>query len=540
MKTEEIISNVSRPVYLHFLNREFLSQFINYFSISTNIPTIILQDVRLSLFCSYEYSYLSPSLIFEDRFARLLIHELPLLFQMGHIRLTLPSQSISTFIDSKKEQYSHAKGGYGFYFDDTWKQIEDVGLTYKTKSFDTSSNLENKLTGEFNNKSKEELLSHLKIDQYESIIAEVRPYAIEAIETRGNLAITGLLFSRIFAKFDLKLNLQKFFTLKIVEQYIKDYLSEFNGTLPTGLLSGNNLFDYLSPTFPFHHLEIWEQIYFRLGCISSIRKFSDAQIVEVREEVLYQNFINTVRIVINILIKETESYSATQQIAKITQRITTSLLYFQGTKSVNVDGFLYNLEKATECLNSRDFKLSRTSINKPILMKSHNVFVIYGRNEEMRKSLFSFLRAAGLKPLEWEQAVSLSGSGSPYIGDVIDKAFENAQAVIALLTGDDLAVLSPDLQKPSNSEQQEPQPRLNVIFETGMALGKQPERTIIVQVGRIREISDLSGRHIIKLDNTVSKRKALLIRLKDAGCSVDMDGSDWMDVDIFGFLEKLT
>ena len=55
-----------------------------------------------------------------------------------------------------------------------------------------------------------------------------------------------------------------------------------------------------------------------------------------------------------------------------------------------------------------------------------SVFVIHGRNEPARKGLFDFLRAIGLSPIEWSEAISMTGSASPYIGDVLDAAFRRA------------------------------------------------------------------------------------------------------------------
>jgi hypothetical protein len=39
----------------------------------------------------------------------------------------------------------------------------------------------------------------------------------------------------------------------------------------------------------------------------------------------------------------------------------------------------------------------------------------------------------------------MTGKGSPYIGEVLDAAFSNAQAVVVVLTGDDFARLRDDL-----------------------------------------------------------------------------------------------
>jgi CAP12/Pycsar effector protein, TIR domain len=47
------------------------------------------------------------------------------------------------------------------------------------------------------------------------------------------------------------------------------------------------------------------------------------------------------------------------------------------------------------------------------------VFVVHGRNEAAREAMFRFLRALGLGPLEWSEAVALTKSGTPYVGDVL-------------------------------------------------------------------------------------------------------------------------
>ncbi|MFD9643048.1 TIR domain-containing protein [Streptomyces sp. NPDC059082] len=58
------------------------------------------------------------------------------------------------------------------------------------------------------------------------------------------------------------------------------------------------------------------------------------------------------------------------------------------------------------------------------------MFVIHGRNA--RTGVFEFLRALGLDPIEWPEAIQITGKGSPYIGEVLDTAFSNAQTVVVL------------------------------------------------------------------------------------------------------------
>ena len=76
---------------------------------------------------------------------------------------------------------------------------------------------------------------------------------------------------------------------------------------------------------------------------------------------------------------------------------------------------------------------------------TRDMFVIHGRNEPARAALFTFLRSIGLKPIEWSQAIGMTGTASPYIGEVFDAAFSAAQAIVVLETPDDIAYLHPSL-----------------------------------------------------------------------------------------------
>jgi predicted nucleotide-binding protein len=165
------------------------------------------------------------------------------------------------------------------------------------------------------------------------------------------------------------------------------------------------------------------------------------------------------------------------------------------------------------------------------------VFVIHGRNETARKSMFEFLRAIGLKPLEWSQAIAATKEASPYIGQVLDAAFGMAQAVVVLMTPDDQAWLRKEFQT-ARDESYEKQPtgqaRPNVLFEAGMAMGRDPKRTVLVQVGNLRPFSDVGGRHVVRLDDSFERRHDLAERLRTAGCAVDLSGRDWHKAGSFG------
>ncbi len=159
-----------------------------------------------------------------------------------------------------------------------------------------------------------------------------------------------------------------------------------------------------------------------------------------------------------------------------------------------------------------------------------NVFVVHGRNEVLRRSMFDFLRAITLNPIEWSKAIEMTGKGTPFVGEVLDVAMSKAQAIVVLFTGDDEAKLQEEFVNKNDPEYEKiltPQARPNVLFEAGMAFGKYPKRTILVQVQQLRPFSDIAGRHLINLNDSLDSRQDLAQRLKNAGCAVDTNGKDW-------------
>ena len=164
------------------------------------------------------------------------------------------------------------------------------------------------------------------------------------------------------------------------------------------------------------------------------------------------------------------------------------------------------------------------------------VWVVHGRNTEVAQSLRAFLRALGLQPVEWSQAVAKTKQGAPYVGEVLERAFSEAAAVVVLLTPDDEARLARAYRKasdPAHERELTGPARANVLFEAGMAFGKNANSTILVQLGTVRPFSDIAGRHVVHLDNTRERRHELAVRLSNAGCDVDLYGSDWLSAGDF-------
>lgn len=152
------------------------------------------------------------------------------------------------------------------------------------------------------------------------------------------------------------------------------------------------------------------------------------------------------------------------------------------------------------------------------------VFVVYGRNRKAYEAMVLFLQAIGLEAIDFYELKARVG-GSAFVGNIVRKGMDEAQAVVVLYTPDEYASLHTHLCDQHDSEQEKNrwQPRQNVILEAGMALAISEERTILVVFGNVSLPSDLHGRHYVRLSNSSNSREQLraLLAGPAIGCSVD-------------------
>lgn len=152
--------------------------------------------------------------------------------------------------------------------------------------------------------------------------------------------------------------------------------------------------------------------------------------------------------------------------------------------------------------------------------RRRTVYVVYGQNKNEKEKIDATLKTLGLTAITKKDVVGLTG-GSSFIGRILDVAFEQAQAVIVLLTGDEEAQLRKQFQRPEDERCEKIfclQPTQDQIFEAGYAFGKLPERTILLRRGDIRLFSDISGRYILNYAETVENPDLLRDCLQHAGC----------------------
>ncbi|MFI1993554.1 TIR domain-containing protein [Actinoplanes sp. NPDC020271] len=183
---------------------------------------------------------------------------------------------------------------------------------------------------------------------------------------------------------------------------------------------------------------------------------------------------------------------------------------------------------------------ARSGRHRRLAVDPRTVFVIHGRDIEARDALFAFLRALRLEPQEWEHLVRATGKGAPSLAEVVDRAVREAQAVVALLTPDDVVRLHPDLRNGSDAAVDREagcQARPNVYLELGMALAALPDATVILEAGGLRRTTDLAGLNYVTVDSSAEWRNKVAERLHNAGCPVDRGGGDWQQPRWFADLQ---
>lgn len=198
-----------------------------------------------------------------------------------------------------------------------------------------------------------------------------------------------------------------------------------------------------------------------------------------------------------------------------------------------------HLEQPAAPLLPRPSRRKRVTAKSEPVTKNNSIFVVHGRDSALTNDMYDFLGSIGLNAIEWNEAIKgAKGGANPIVGDVINQAMKKAQGIMVLLSPDEDAKLKNKFaslkDKKIGLNKLDSQPRPNVIFEAGLALGAHSDKTILVQVGDIREISDIAGKHMAHLTNTPASRKALAMRLRDKlKFKVNLDGDRWMDVGNF-------
>lgn len=163
------------------------------------------------------------------------------------------------------------------------------------------------------------------------------------------------------------------------------------------------------------------------------------------------------------------------------------------------------------------------------MVDARRVFIIHGRNLRAAREMANFVHSLGLETIAFEDLRARMG-GTPTVDQVVLRGMSEAHAVIALFTGDEFAALEPSLRSDGDVGEQVSrwQARPNVIFEAGIAFGRDRERVVFVRFGQVALFTDVAGVHVLRPTNDVrGDRNVLRNTLGAMGCPIN-SSSAWM------------
>jgi predicted nucleotide-binding protein len=169
---------------------------------------------------------------------------------------------------------------------------------------------------------------------------------------------------------------------------------------------------------------------------------------------------------------------------------------------------------------------------KEVEQDRRGVFVVHGRNAEAAAAMSDLLSAFGLDPQFFRDSLQLTGKATPSIPEVLDVALNRSYACVVVMTPDDIAQLRSEYIRSSDPDHERKpvgQARPNVLFEAGMSWARHgAARTVIVELGTLRPLTDLAGLHTVHFDGSPSARRELGSKLETAGCPVNWSARDWL------------
>lgn len=500
-----------KDYFLHFLDRELLETQGAY---NKRIEKSIGLDVRFILLNSPGDLILSASFLFESKYAYAIFKEFYDFFVEGKFIVAITYDSITNMISIKQEQYRSESTLFPNYFNDLGYVLAESNVMFVPKKENTTIYIANEMLNK--------LQVHNMIEGKENI-----PYLQETIVERGKRAITHHLFDSVYQKRNVLMNDKRIINALITESYIKSYMEYFDATIPTGLRCGIYTYDYLSDNVPLSDVCFWVKLYKQIGLYSFVCTCSIDLLKMIVKSEEQLSFLHSI-----------EMWVASYERTSIQNKSTVSYNKFINQLNRYADIYIQDYNFYIKRIQSVTNEIQVLSENKKkewcnMEEKQKTVFVVHGRNKKIKQDMFAFLRSLNIRPLEWESAVKLTNKGTPTTLEVIRAGMKNANGVIVLFTGDDLAKLKEEFWESEERYDYESQPRQNVLIEAGMAMALYPDSTIIVRIGKQRDISDFDGINYIDLNNKPEKRQAFVSRLKTIGLKIDDTGSDWLSVGNF-------
>jgi len=190
------------------------------------------------------------------------------------------------------------------------------------------------------------------------------------------------------------------------------------------------------------------------------------------------------------------------------------------------------LEEINSVITELDDENSKET-SKEIVTHNHmssqedNVFVVHGRDNNLKENVADFLRELGVHPIILHEMPNKSRT----IIEKFEDQSSNVKYAVVLLTPDDLGGLI------SNPNDQSPRARQNVVFEMGYFFGSLGRGNVCALLSpEVERPSDIDGIMYIPLDQRDEWKSRLFRELKEAQLKLN----DWIDPSIEMMAEACT
>ncbi|MCI8707842.1 MAG: nucleotide-binding protein [Lachnospiraceae bacterium] len=447
------------------------------------------------------------------------------LYDAGHIVVCGETLNVDLNIGRKQDIYEFDSMRYAGYFGLEVKSLEKIIPTA------LKMDVTDKIEEAFMEDSWQQIYNVVPTQNDRRVIQKNEKLIREIIKNRNDRAITKSLISD--KKYGKLLSTSMGRTLSGF--YVYDYREFGGGDIVTGLY-GLIEYDFLGKHFPHHDYQILRKLLDILGFPERFEWKEFESGIKWYPSLEHREF----SLLLHMLLGDMYKKFSDEVIGKQTiQQKRIGFIPFIREKSEDIK--LKNIDFRDENFFIQAIENLRllTMVVKDdergvVIMNQKKVFVVTGRNEELRLSVFNLLRALKLEPMEWMEVIRASGETSPYLSQAIMKSIEEAGAVVVIMTPEEDAQLNEKFWSEDGDDKIYKQPRPNVIFEAGLALGMKENKTIILQFGELRIFSDILGKHVTKYrgkDKENDFKLDLLEKLKIAGCQCEA-GRDYYNIKI--------
>lgn len=484
---DKIKNIITENIFLHFFNREIYRGILGDKGIDhqnidhTDIITTLLLCGCNTLYSSFtSYRETVSMLTGKGEIYRKL-------YKLGLVSVCGETLNVDLNLAKKQEIYYFDKERYPGYFG---REAQELDFIYPSiQKPDLTDMLDSRFRGD---RWQENVLGFTLHEKDRQLLRSFQSPIQKIINEREEKAITSSLFAGISGP----IKLQTVLGQTTSGMYVDNYLSFLDADIITGICPILE-YDYLAKGFPFHDYSILRLLLRYVGFHERFFTEHLDRVLEYYDTYEHDQFAYKIISVLDKLLDNNKSVISPillrqQQRINIESEIRRTL--DKNYNSINMKSNSF-FEQALDSISEIQKKLYQKRGKKMMPMDNVNkdVFVVYGRDKKLRQSVFSLLRALNLHPLDWEAVVSKTGSGSPNTFEAIMTSLNNAAAFIVILAPEEETQLIKTLHSEIDDDKVRKQPRANVIFEAGIVLGTNREKTILLQFGQLSLFSDIQG-----------------------------------------------